>query len=147
MSLNVSEINFSCVARSSGVSNVYIVPPTSVTPGNYDAVLKSKAHLSRLLDNIYLQLGENYLNFTNETNSPAIGSRVLIAGDIDGAGINPETFGDDVINSIDLSILLHEFGNSDPSGNGIRANLNQDNTVNQTDLDILLVNLDKEGDL
>jgi len=131
----------------SGVSNVYIVPPTSLTAGNYDAVFKSKAHLSRILDNVYLQLGENYLNFTNTTNVPTIGSRTLIAGDISGAATSPGTMGDDVINSVDLSILLQRFGTSDPSGNNVRANLNQDTTVDSTDLNILLGNLDKVGDL
>ena len=133
--------------NSSGVSDIYIVPPVSVSAGNYDAIVKSKAHLSRVLDNVYLQLGENILNFTNITNTTTIGSRVLIAGDISGTAISPDTYGDDVINSVDLSILLQQFGNSDSSGNSIRANLNQDTTVDQTDLNILLGNLDMEGDL
>ncbi|MBN2096733.1 hypothetical protein JW752_05075 [Candidatus Peregrinibacteria bacterium] len=132
---------------TSGVSSVYIVPPTNVTAGNYDAVFKSKAHLSRVLDNVYLQLGENYLNFTNITNSPAVGSRTLVAGDISGAATMPGTMGDDVINSVDLSILLQQYGTPDPSGNNLRANLNQDSTVDSTDLNILLGNLDKVGDL
>jgi len=132
---------------TSGVSAVYIVPPVSLTAGNYDAVFKSKAHLSRLLDNVYLQLGENYLNFTNTTNLPTIGSRTLVAGDISGAANSPGTMGDDVINSVDLSILLQKFGTADPSGNTVRANLNQDGTVDSTDLNILLGNLDEEGDL
>ncbi len=133
--------------NTSGVSNVYIVPPSDVTAGNYDAAIKSKAHLSRVLDNVYLQLGENYLNFTNTTNSSTVGSRTLVAGDISGAATMPGNMGDDVINSVDLSILLQRFGTSDTSGNNIRANLNQDSTVDETDLNILLGNLDEEGDL
>ncbi len=133
--------------NNSVVSNVYIVPPVSVSAGNYDAIIKSKAHLSRVLDNVYLLLGENNLNFTNTTNTTTIGSRVLIAGDINGAGTSLNTFGDDVINSVDISVLLQHFGSSDSSGNNVRANLNQNTTVDQSDLDILVGNLDMEGDL
>ncbi len=133
--------------NNSGISNVYIVPPVSVSSGNYDSIIKSKAHLSRVLDNVYLQVGENYLNFTNTTNTTTVGSRVLIAGDINGAGTSSDTFGDDVINSVDLSVLLQQFGSSDSSGNSVRANLNQNTTVDQSDLNILVGNLDMEGDL
>lgn len=135
------------VTNNSGVSDVFIVPPTSITAGNYDVIIKSKTHLSRVLDNAYLQLGENTLNFTNITNTTTIGSRVLVAGDISGTGISPDTYGDDVINSVDLSILMQQIGSSDSSGNNIRANLNQDTIVDQADLNILLGNLDMEGDL
>ena len=130
-----------------GVSNIFIVPPASITAGNYDPIIKSKTHLSRVLDNAYLQLGENILNFTNITNTTTIGSRILIAGDINGAGTSLDTYGDDVINSVDLSILMQQLGSSDSSGNSIRANLNQDTIVDQADLNILLGNLDMEGDL
>ena len=132
---------------NSGVSNVYIVPPVSITAGTYDISLKSKAHLSRILDNVYLQVGVNLLNFTNEANLPQIGSVRLTAGDINNLGTSPETLGDDVINAVDLSILLYEYGNSDATGNSIRANLNQDSVVDELDLNILLNNLDKEGDI
>ena len=134
-------------STNSGVSSVYIVPPFTITEGTYDIALKSKAHLSRVLDNVYLQIGENLLNFTNEANLPQIGSVRLIAGDINDLATSPDTLGDDVINAVDLSILLHEYGNSDSTGNSIRANLNQDPVVDELDLNILLNNLDKEGDI
>lgn len=114
--------------------------------GLYDASFKSEQHLTKILDSVFMQIGDNYLNFTNSQNLTSIGPVRLIAGDIDGIGSTVSTMGDDVINAVDLSILLDRIGNSDPSGNGQRANLNQDNVVDELDLNILLSNLDKEGD-
>ena len=129
-----------------GVSSPYITLPDNVIPGVYDALIKPKAHLAKLLNNAYLQAGDNNLNFTNTDNGATIGSVTLTAGDIDGAGNSPNSFGDNVVNAVDLSVLLSQIGSGDPSGNGVRANLNQDTVVDQTDLNILLGNLDKEGD-
>ena len=133
-------------ANASGVAYPYVTLPDSVVAGTYDALIKSKAHLAKLQDNFYLIAGDNSVNFTNPNNSTVIGSSTLVAGDIDGDGNSLSGFGDNVINSVDLSILLCRIGSSDPSGNTIRANLNQDGTVDQADLNILLGNLDKEGD-
>ncbi len=120
---------------------------SGMNAGVYDTAFKTKAHLTAIQDNVFLQLGENSINYTNPTNQVSIGSVRLVAGDINGAGTSPGTLGDDVINSVDISVLLNRFGASDPSGNSVRANLNQDSSVNQTDLDILLNNLDKEVNL
>jgi len=117
-----------------------------VVSGVYDALIKPKAHLAKLQNNVYLQVGNNNLNYTNSDNGVTIGSVTLTAGDIDGAGSSPNSFGDNVINSVDISVLLGQFGSNDFSGNSIRANLNQDTVVDQADLNILLGNLDKEGD-
>lgn len=54
--------------------------------------------------------------------------------------------GDDVVNSIDLSLLLPDLDETDNTGNAIRVNLNQDTAVNSVDLSIMLDNLDVEGD-
>jgi len=132
-------------SNSSGVAFPYATLD-GVVPGVYDALIKPKAHLAKLQNNAYFQAGDNNLNFTNPDNGPTIGSSVLIAGDIDGAGNSPNSFGDNVINSVDISVLLSQFGSNDPSGNFIRANFNQDTVVDQADLNILLGNLDKEGD-
>jgi len=134
-------------STNAGTTSLFLTLPGGIIEGIYDVAIKPEAHLSRVLNNAFLQVGENILNFTSESNSPSIGSVRLIAGDINGAGLSPSTMGDDVINAIDLSVLLSDFGNSDPSGSARRANLNQDNVVNQEDLNILLGNLDKEGDL
>jgi hypothetical protein len=142
----VYQYPISLTSNASGVAYPNVTLPDNVTPGTYDALIKSKAHLAKLQDNFYLKAGDNSINFTSPDNSAAIGSSVLTAGDIDGAGNSPNSFGDNVINSVDLSILLSQIGSSDPSGNSIRSNLNQDNTVNQSDLNILLGNIDKEGD-
>lgn len=131
---------------NAGVNNS-LIQLTALSQGNYDISLKSKAHLSLILDNVHLYPGDNFLNFTNTTSSPTNGSVVLKAGDIDGLAISSDNLGDNVINSVDVSILLSKMGNADPTGNNIRANLNQDNVVNQADLTILLGNLDQEGQI
>ncbi len=133
-------------ANNSGVSYVSAVL-SMINEGTYDVAIKTESHLSKVLDNIYLYIGDNSLNFTDDENSSQIGQVVLTAGDINRAGSAPDSLGDDVINAIDLSILLNKFGSSDFTGNSIRANLNQDSVVDETDLNILLGNLDKEGDI
>jgi hypothetical protein len=128
--------------NNAGVGSPYVTL-TGIAIGTYDITIKTPAHLTQILDNVSLQTGENFINFTNPANLPQIGSQALTAGDINGAGTSPLTLGDDVINSIDLSILLQNFGATDTTGNDIRANLNQDSVVDQADLNILLNNLDK----
>ncbi len=137
---------FSISANASGVATPLILLPSTIVAGVYDILVKSKAHLALIQNNAYLQVGENSVNFTNPDNGLTIGSVVLVAGDIDGAGNSQSTFGDNVINSVDLSILLLQIGSLDPSGNGSRSNLNQDSLVDQADLNIMLGNLDREGD-
>jgi hypothetical protein len=130
--------------NNAGISYPYVTV-SGISIGTYDITIKTPSHLTQMLDNVYLQAGENLINFTNPANLPAIGSQVMTAGDINGFGVSPTTLGDDVINSVDLSIMLQDLGTSDPSGNNIRSNLNQDNIVDQSDLNILLNNLDKEA--
>jgi len=133
-------------SNASGVAYPYLTFPNGVIAGTYDALIKPKAHLAKLQDNVYLIAGDNILNFTSPNNSVTIGSSTLTAGDIDGNGNSLNSFGDNVINSVDLSALLAQIGSNDSSGNLFRANLNQDSIVDQADLTILLGNLDKEGD-
>lgn len=133
-------------ASNNGLATLSIVLPSQITVGNYDASVKTKAHLTRIVQGVSLQEGDNSLNFTNQTNLATIGNVKLIAGDVNGLGANPQTLGDDVINSVDLSILLDQIGDTDPSGNTVRANLNQDSVVDLQDLNILLGNLDQTGD-
>lgn len=132
-------------SSASGVYSTPIELPPSVVPGTYDIAIKTTSHLTKILDDVSLAAGDNHLNFTNETNSPTNGSLYLTAGDIEGLGTVPGSLGDNVINAVDLSILLHQLGISDIAG-GNRANLNRDLTVDQADLNILLDNLDKNGD-
>lgn len=128
-------------------SGVYSVPIelSDIGAGIYDIVIKTDAHLAIILNNINLIEGDNHLNFTNETSAPENGSITLIAGDISGTGTVLESFGDNVINAIDLSVLLHQLGTADPTGAN-KANLNQDSIVDASDLNILLDNLDLIGD-
>ena len=71
---------------------------------------------------------------------------MLLTGDISGNLSSAANLGDDVINSVDLSLLLPDLDKTDSTGNAIRANLNQDTVINSVDLSIMLDNLDKEGD-
>lgn len=119
---------------------------TGVNEGNYDVGFKSTAHLTRILRGIHLNAADNTLNFTQADNSSTKGPVRLVAGDIDGQGTSPSNSGDDVINSVDLSSLINNLDQDDPTGNDIRANLNQDQVVNAVDLSVILDNLDKEGD-
>lgn len=114
--------------------------------GTYDICLKTTQHLTTKLNDLTLSAGDNPLNFTTYDNSVFVGSRRLLAGDINNSGISTTTLGDDVINSVDLSILLGRLDENDPTARGIRANLNQDTVVNSVDLNMVINNLDKEGE-
>lgn len=117
-----------------------------VSGGPYDISFKSHQHLSAKLNDITLTSSTNSLNFTQADNSVSLGAFRLLAGDISGAGTSPATLGDNVINSVDLSIMLNLIDAEDPTTRGIRANLNQDPVVNSVDLSLLIKNLDKQGD-
>jgi hypothetical protein len=119
---------------------------TGVSNGTYDVSFKSHQHLSVKLDNVALSSSTTSLNFTQADNSVPLGSLRLLAGDISGAGTSPATLGDNVINSVDLSIMLNSIDMEDPTTRSIRANLNQDPVVNSVDLSLMLKNLDKQGD-
>ncbi|MCC6639475.1 hypothetical protein IT409_02870 [Candidatus Falkowbacteria bacterium] len=118
----------------------------SHTPGDYDLTIKTHQHLTKKLNDIAMVAGTNVLNFSTLNNAVAKGSEVLLAGDISNAGIDPATLGDDVVNSIDLSLALNVIDDDDPTGNVLRANLNQDIVVNSVDLSMMIKNLDMEGE-
>ena len=135
---------------STTVAGEYATPITFTGVTNsstYDVAFKSHQHISSKLDDVFLEAGNNSLNFTQADNSIFVGPLRLFAGDINGAGDSPATLGDNSINSIDLSILLGNLDYDDPTTRGIRANLNQDAIVNSVDLSMLIDNLDKEGDI
>jgi len=114
---------------------------------SYDVGIKTDQHLTRILRNIPMsKFTVTDLNFTDPLNGPALGSQVLLAGDINKDGLTPDTLGDDVINSIDLSLRVQVVDATDPSKDVYRANLNKDDVVNSVDLSIMLKNLDQEGD-
>jgi hypothetical protein len=113
----------------------------------YDFGIKTQQHLRKKLRNVLVSGNATTpLNFTDPLNGLGVGSEVLYAGDINGDGLTPSTLGDDVINSIDLSLFMNDLDGDDPTGNVVRANLNQDSVINSVDLSIMLKNLDAEGD-
>lgn len=118
-----------------------------ISPGVYDIGFKGRQHITKVLQNVTISVGNTPLNFSSTDYSTTTkGSEVLLAGDVSGAGISAATLGDDVVNSVDLSLLLPDLDETDATGNTIRSNLNQDTAVNSVDLSIMLDNLDKEGD-
>jgi len=129
-------------------SGVYLtpIPLTSVFAGTYDVAIKTSQHLSKKLDNISLVSGNNVLNFSSPTNAAGKDVGVLLAGDINDTGVTPSTLGDDVVNSVDLSVMLNVLDDDDVTGNDVRANVNQDIVINSVDLSILIKNLDLEGE-
>ena len=118
---------------------------TGLSDGSYDIGIKTQQHLTRILRAVPLTSATTtLLNFTDPANGTATGTLVLLGGDIDAAGTNG--FGDDTVNSVDMSILLHDLDDDDPTGNALRSNINQDDVVNSVDLSIMLKNLDAQGD-
>lgn len=117
-----------------------------ISSSTYDVGFKTTQHLTAKLDDVFLDAGDNSLNFTQYDNSVFVGPRRLLAGDINNTGISTTTLGDDVINAVDLSLLLNRLDEDDSSTRGIRANLNQDPVVNSVDLNMLINNLDVEGE-
>ena len=120
---------------------------TGITDGVYDIGIKTHQHLTKILQDVTLSSATTtVLNFTNTTNTSIYGPQVLLAGDINGSTSTPADLGDDVVNSVDLSIIINDLDKDDPTGNDIRSNLNEDVVVNSVDLSLMLKNLDKEGE-
>ena len=120
--------------------------PLGVASGVYDIGIKTHQHLTKMLRGVTLSDGANVLNFTQASNTVPFGAIRLLAGDISGSTSTPATLGDDVVNSVDLSILINDLDRDDATGRGIRANLNQDSVVNSVDLSLMLKNLDVAGE-
>ncbi len=140
---------FTSELASTTEAGVYetLIELTDISPGVYDIGFKGGQHITKVLQEVTLTTGNTPLNFSStDYASTTKGSEVLLAGDISGAGTSAATLGDDVINSVDLSLLLPDLDKTDATGNAIRANLNQDSAVNSVDLSIMLDNLDKEGE-
>jgi hypothetical protein len=120
---------------------------TGIGSGTYDVGIKTHQHLTKLIQNVSLAGNTTtILNFTNTTNLATKGSQRLASGDVSGAGTSPATLGDDVVNSIDLSLLINRLDLDDLTGNVERVNLNQDPVINSVDLSMLLFHLDQEGE-
>lgn len=115
--------------------------------GIYDVAIKTHQHLTKIISNVALSATTTTeLNFTHPTNLIGVfGTGTLVAGDING-GFATSTLGDNVVNSVDLSLLIPDLDADDPTGNVDRANLNQDTVVNSVDLSIMLKNLDLVGE-
>jgi hypothetical protein len=119
---------------------------TGHSAGTYDVGIKTQQHLTKVLQDVVFPGGTTILNFSTLDNSPLKGAEVLLGGDVSGAGTLPSNLGDDVVNSVDLSVLLNAIDDEDLTGNVLRPNINQDTVVNSVDLSILIKNLDVEGE-
>jgi len=135
---------------STTVAGEYTTPITFTGVTNsstYDVAFKSHQHISSKLNDVFLDSGNNSLNFTQADNSIFTGPLRLRAGDISGEGDSPENLGDNIVNSVDLSILIGQIDLEDPTTRGYRANFNQDTVINAIDLSMLIENLDIGGDI
>ncbi len=129
-----------------GIYNTTIEIP-GLTVGNYDVGIKTQQHITKILQEVFLtDTTTTVLNFTQADNSSPYGTIRLLAGDVSGTTSTPATMGDDVVNSVDLSIMINELDKDDFTGNDIRSNLNQDPVINSVDLSLMLKNLDLEGE-
>lgn len=98
------------------------------TVRNYDVAFKGLSHLRKVLRNIPIAVGTNLVDFTlGET-------FYLLAGDTHRSQ-------DNLVNSLDLSVLLNDLNSSDEV-----SDLNRDTQVNSLDINILLANLMRWGD-
>lgn len=94
--------------------------------GNYEIFIKPEGYLRKNLGSVNLKQGENYLSFDQNE---------FLAGDINN---------DNVVNSLDLSLLLNEINN--PTAKRGIFDLNNDGQIDTLDLGILTTNYRKEGD-
>ncbi|MDF1497122.1 MAG: hypothetical protein P1P90_03605 [Patescibacteria group bacterium] len=137
--------NLATTSNDGTYANPIII--SGLTPGTYDVGIKTHQHITKILQDIFLTDTTNtVLNFSQIDNSAPFGDVRLLAGDVSGATSTPATMGDDVVNSVDLSIIINELDNDDLTGNDIRSNLNQDTVINSVDLSLMLKNLDLEGE-
>jgi len=139
---------FESTLAATNNAGIYATPIdlTGINAGTYDVGIKGHQHITRKLNDITLNNGTNTLNFTQADNSAPKGNIELIAGDVNNDGLTPATLGDDTINSVDITTLLSNFNDNDPTGNNERTNINQDTIVNSVDLSIILANFNKIGD-
>ena len=112
--------------NASGVTDYEHI--TGVCGNTGDMVYKTKKHLSKRIQNVTLNSVVD-LDFTQG------GTYCLKAGDINA------DYGDNKINSLDMSILVNDWNEGD-----VRADLNNDVKVNSLDSSILLANFNLSGD-
>lgn len=137
------------IIASTSVDGTYNTPiDVSMLPdGVYDFTIKGHQHLTRKLTDVILNHGNTVLNFTQSANtSTDFGNVVLLAGDINGVATSVDTFGDDKVNSVDITAALAAFNLSDDDGNTIREDINQDTKVNSVDVTLVLNNFNQVGD-
>lgn len=118
------------IANSSSAGLRSSIDFSSLSPDNYDVFVKGESHLTRKLNDFALYSLLGTINISPNS------SRYLLAGDVNGV-----EFGDDIVNSIDLSIVINDLDAFD-----LRSDLNRDNIVNALDLSALLNNLDVSGE-
>lgn len=124
---NPDNIIFSTTLNTNDSGSSFMVIP-GLPYGQYDITVKSNTTLSKVYSNATVG-GYSDVDFTNNASSP------LLCGDIN------LTFGDDKVNSLDLSILVNQWGSADD-----RADLNKDGLVNSLDISNLLVNFNRVGE-
>lgn len=120
----------SAVINAVGFANV-IIP--SISPGNYEAIIKSPSHLSK-------SLGQHTIPITGEYTIADNSSVPLFGGDVRPQARN------DRISVADYSLVVSHFGNRMPSG-GTAADIDFDGDVDIFDYNMVVSNFGKTGAL
>ncbi|MBP9765983.1 MAG: hypothetical protein KBD12_01995 [Candidatus Pacebacteria bacterium] len=117
---------------------------SNLPAGTYDIYVKGFQTLTKKYSNVNIVNGENILNFTQtDPSNLTKGSINLTVGDIDGAGTSTASLGDDLVNSLDVTLVLGQNSNT---GTFLRTDINQDTLVNSLDTTAVLLNINKVGD-
>ena len=101
-----------------------------VDQGTYNIYAKGESHLTDKEASVVLDNSNTTVDFSNGEIDK------LLAGDVNGT-----SFGDDIVNAIDLSFLISDIDMFDA-----RTDLNKDGIVNAIDLSIMITNVDETGD-
>lgn len=119
---------FSQIVTTDGDGRYTGLSLTGITPGRYDLYAKPSGYLRRKAGNVYLQEGDNEVDFS------AGGSDPFLPGDVD-------TYGqDNKVNMLDYAVLRKQFG-----GVG-STDFNRDGVINTVDYSIFMDSYAEEGD-
>jgi hypothetical protein len=128
---NSTPLTISNVVSDTDVNGFSITPALiNISPGSYDIFIKSAAHLNQKYGTVNITGASTTVDFTQGL------TQYAKAGDVNGT-----QFGDDKINSLDISVTIANLGLAT-----YRPDTNQDGYVNALDIGILLANLNQIGE-
>lgn len=111
---------------------------TGLSAGTYDLAIKGYSHLIKRVNNINLNVGNNFVDFTNASNDK------LLCGDLYTNGIYPN--GDNKVNSVDVTYLVSKWALEDFGVSDERADVDENHQVNSLDITKVVNNYALIGD-